>query len=58
MLYVYCMCMSLAHFPVLVALKEAIEMLDSIKGSTDKEQYLKELEDLEGELIKLTASNL
>lgn len=56
MLYVYCMCMSLAHFPVLVALKEAIEMLD--KGSTDKEQYLKELEDLEGELIKLTASNL
>lgn len=47
-------------FSVFLALKEAIEMLDSVKGSywSDKERFLEGLEDLEGELVKPTASNL
>ena len=56
MLYVYV----IGTFSVFVALKEAIDMLDSIKGSywSDKERYLEGLEDLEGELIKVTVSSL
>lgn len=51
---------AIGTFSVPVALKEAIEMLDSVKGSywSDKERNLEGLEDLEGELIKLTASSL
>ncbi|XP_038942056.1 EF-hand calcium-binding domain-containing protein 3 isoform X6 [Rattus norvegicus] len=47
-----------AKFSNFTALKEAIEMLDSIKGSTDKEQYLKELEDLEGLRKEMLPLNL
>lgn len=45
---------------MLVALKEAIDTLDSMKGGyrSDKDSYLEGVENAEGKLVKQTASGL
>lgn len=51
---------SICTFAVLVALKEATDTLDSMKGGyrSDKDSYLEGVENAEGKLIKQTASGL